>query len=362
MKKAKLFFAIGVVIILGGISLLGYAKFFAPKTSQECHLNVPHVRDQMRDLRIKYHVGGFCYVAALTSLIKMYDPNVTFWDVLNYMGITTDFSIFKIKGIEGIGATDGLGPPDIIMGAKNLGYIPHLAIRDSAFIQDERRKKHAEMWESCAEEIGLPVEVFTKEDEANYWNKIKKKVASGYPVLIDNATYFHDFNIIEGFCGNKLYILIPNPEDIQREDPRIVRESGPFVADVVFWITPGGKKKTDIEVLGMLKTHAASSIMNMRAFAYLIRRGKKIHTFDAGRFYILRIALVKFLIKHKMERIASLYQESAEEFLEICTITEPMFANKHRYEIAQKLIEISNLEEEAFYYWSDKQFEMKNVK
>ena len=75
--------------------------------SEEYRLDVPHVSDQQESEKYGRRVGGHCYLASATMLMKYFDPTIEFWKVLVFQEGTTSFSFYFV-GYSNTEAAAGL--------------------------------------------------------------------------------------------------------------------------------------------------------------------------------------------------------------------------------------------------------------
>ncbi len=229
---------------------------------EEYRLDVPHVSDQKESKKYGPQVGGNCHLASVTMLMKHFDPTIEFWKVLVYKEDTTSFS-FYFCGHSNTEAAAGLyngGTDKLFLLARNMGFKPHVRIQNSITSSD---KGQAKRWIRTANEVGADVKTFLFSFPMDEFRHL---ISSGIPVIAESPCH-NDYHVLEGYSKDRLYAVIPDPSDVGRTDPRVSCPIGDGLRQDMFWVTPGGEKKSDAELLSKMKWLADLAPTNLRSFA-----------------------------------------------------------------------------------------------
>lgn len=349
MKKGIL------IIIFIGLTLLLFI-LAEPKYNypEEFKLNVTHVGAAEEHEKMGTDTGGFCWTACLTMLLKQYDSNIEYWMVHNFREASTKFNFFyaTTEGNRLWADSDAGGTKSVLLAAKNLGYTPHLRIRNPTLVYLLTWKKYGEAWQiknwiKFANELGVDVDTFIIPP----WDLVKHLISSGIPVQVDVSSCFYDYHVIEGYDKENIYIVVPDPEFFGLESAKKKCKLMPLYGLRFIWLTKDGKRKSDEEILSSLRWRASLAVLNMRHFVKLLKQGKSIYEFDGGRFSVLRRSAYYYLKEQSLEEVASLYNKSAELFKQLHLTFPSTEAEKHKEKIIETLTEIADIEEKALEKW-----------
>ena len=94
MKKTGLILI--VILLAAGVYFFASSNRGA-KTPEEYRLNVTHVSDQDESQKLGKRVGGHCYLASTTMMLKSFDPAIEFWQVVVASGNATSFTYYFPK-------------------------------------------------------------------------------------------------------------------------------------------------------------------------------------------------------------------------------------------------------------------------
>jgi len=340
MKKIALFFII--IIFIAVIYFLFISKR-SLKPPEEYRLNVIHVSDQDESQKLGKKVGGHCYLASTTMMLKAFDPSVEFWQVVVARGNATSFSFYFPKGNEqeikeGLG---GEGTALALKAIKNMGYQPHIRIRALPILN----KKNG--WIKMTKELGG--------DGKAFWltppmNEYKSVIASGIPLVAAGSPCWQDFNVIEGYTQKKLFVVVPNPNDEGQTEPKISCPMGLGLQNEVFWATPLDQQMKHSEILAEMKSYAQESPEKMLMYANYLEKGSFIVNFEIERLYLARFLATKYLEERGLKELAIGYKKSASLF-EKLTEFIPSEANKHKEIIIKTIREIAENEKALSEKW-----------
>jgi len=277
---------------------------------EEHHLDVPHVSDQQQSEKYGPRIGGNCHLASATMLMKYFDPTIEFWKVLVYREDTTSFS-FYFCGHSNTEAAAGLynGSTDkLFLLARNMGFESHLRIQNPLTAND---KGHSQSWIGRAEEVGADVKTYLF---AFPMDEFKQLISSGIPVATSGSPCHSDYNVLEGYSKDELFAVIPDPSDVGRTDPRVSCPIGGGLRQDMFWVTPGGEKKSDAELISRMKWLADLAPTNLRSYSNYIEKGVEIANWEVGKIYLGRKFASMYFDELGYKELAEGYKKSSELF------------------------------------------------
>jgi hypothetical protein len=314
---------------------------------EEYRLDVPHVSTKQESEKYGARIGGYCWLASTTMLMKHFDPTIELWEALVFLEGTTSFG-FYFRGHSNTEAAAGLyysSPNNLLRTAKNLGFEPHARVQSPITSGD---KGESNRWLREAEEVGVDVKTYLfsfPKDE------FKQLISSGIPVAVSSSPCHDDYQVIEGYSRDKLFIVIPDPSDVGRTDPRMSGPIGGGLRHVMCWVTPGGERKSDAELLSKMKWLADLAPTNLRSYSNYIERGVKIINFEVEKLHLARKCASMYFDKLGYEELAHAYEESSELFGELHHTIYPPEANEHKDEIIAMFRKIADHEESLYEKW-----------
>jgi hypothetical protein len=314
---------------------------------EEYRLDVPHVSDQQESTKYGPRIGGHCYLACATMLMKYFDPAIEFWEVLVSQENTTSFTFFlssqptsKAAAALYHGSTDS-----VLLAISNMGFKPHLRIQNPVTASD---KGQSNAWIGKAREVGADVKTYLFSFPMD---EFKQLISAGIPVATSGSPCHADYNVLEGYSKDTLYAVIPDPGDIGRTEPEVSCPISRGDIHGMFWATPGGERKSDAELISKMKWLAELAPTNIRSYADFLEKGAEIANFEIGRFYLARKFAAIYFDELGYKELARGYEKSAELFGYLQTTIHPLDANKHRSEIITALRKIADHEECLYEKW-----------
>jgi len=342
------------IIISAIIVVIAFFYFNKPDYSypEEYKLNVPHVSSSVEHKKYGVGVGGYCWAAALTMLLKHYDPNIEYWQVHNFREATTDFSFILMTlrgGYLSVGETGGTW--GVLTAAKNLGYDVHLRIMDPNVVTTMVGTDEAwqvRKWIKTTQELEGDADTFI----THPIDLIKYLISSGNPVYTDGWPCFQDNIAIEGYNKNNVNIVLPNPEDIGREDPRMECNIQLSTTPIrILWLTKNGERKSDEELLSILRWKASLSGINMKYIINLLETGNDLDGLGTGSVALMRKYASLYLADQDLNEVAELYNESSNVFNQLHLTFPPHEVNRHKNEIIETLNKAAEIEKQALDKW-----------
>ena len=343
IKKTKIYLIASIaLIILAALAALGYFYFTKKNYSYpaEYKLNVTHVSDQDETEKMGKRLGGNCYLATTAMLLKHFDPNIEFWKVFVYQGNAVSFGYYWPNGAAG-GTMANLadGSTDILLSAaSNLGYTPH--VRMSKF------------------DTGMgswPNKTKTRGDDFRYYfftppmDEYKNIISSNIPIGTSGSPCHNDYNVIEGYNENELFAIIPNPQDVNRIDPKINCPVGSGLTHAVFWFTPDGKKISDKDLMLKMRGTVNESLEVMERYIKNLKEGADVIEFSQN-IYLGREFASMYFQERGYAELATGYRKSTELLLPLANIYPPDI-NKHKDEIIAQMEKILENEKGLVKYW-----------
>jgi len=344
MKKVILIF-IAIFIVVGSYFLFFSNKGAAPP--EEYRLNVIHISDQDESQKLGKRVGGHCYLASTTMMLKSFDSSIEFWQVLVARGNATSFTFYFPKGNESE-IKEGLegGTEMALKAIRNMGYQPHVRLRALPIVG-----KNTAWGAKLIEELGGELKT--------YWlappmDEYKSVIASGIPLVAAGSPCWQDYNVIEGYSKDKLFVVVPDPNDQNKTDPKISCSAGLGIQTEVFWATPLDRQMHHSEILADMKSYAQDAPEKMLMYANYLEKGSSIVNFEIERLYLARLLAAKYLEERGYKELAAGYQKSASLFGELTRFVPPdVDENKHKEEIAKTIREIAENEKSLIDKWVD---------
>jgi len=342
MKKYVFVFIVILVVIAA------YFLFFSQKgvePPEEYRLNVTHVSDIEESRKYGQGAGGHCYLASTTMMLKSFDSSIEFWQVLVARGNATSFTYYFPKGNESE-IKEGLGGKGTIMALKairNMGYQSHVRLRGLPILSNNNG------WVTMAKELGG--------EAKTYWltppmDEYKSVIASGIPLVAAGSPCWRDFNVIEGYSKDKLFVVVPNPDDQGKTEPKISCSIGLGLQNEVFWATPLDKQMHHSEILADMKSYAQDAPEKMFMYADYLEKGSSIVNFEIERLYLARLLAAKYLEERGYKELATGYRKSASLFRELTRFVPPdVDENKHKEKIAKTIREIAENEKSLLNKW-----------
>jgi len=341
MKKYALIF---IAIIIVTVVYISFSRQDM-KPPAEHRLSVIHVSDQDESQKFGRRVGGHCYLASTTMMLKAFDPSVEFWQVVIARGNSTSFTYYFPKGNESEikEGLDGQGTIMALKAIKNMGYQPHVRLRTSPILVNNNG------WVKMATELGGEVKT--------YWftppmDEYKSVIASGIPLVAAGSPCWQDFNVIEGYTSDKLFVVVPDPNDQGKTDPKISCPTGLGLQNEVFWATPLDKQMHHSQILADMKSSAKDAPEKMVMYANYLEKGSFIVNFEIERLYFARLLAAKYLEERGYKELAAGYRKSALLFAELTKfVPSEVDKNKHKEEIAKVIRQIAENEKSLISKW-----------
>lgn len=343
MKKYTLaFIVISVVAVV-------YFLFFSQKDfkpPEEYRLNVTHVSDIEESRKYGQGAGGHCYLASTTMMLNSFDPSIEFWQVVVAQGNTTSFTYYFPKGNkseikEGL---DGEGTIMALKAIKNMGYQPHIRLRALPVLGNNNG------WIKMAKELGGEAKTYWLTPPMDEYESV---IASGIPLVAAGSPCWQDFNVIEGYTKNKLFVVVPDPDDQGKTDPKMSCPMGLGLQNEVFWATPEDKQMHHLEILAEMKLYAKDAPEKMLMYANYLEKDSSIVNYEIERLYLARLLAAKYLEERGYKELAEGYKKSALLFGELTKFVPPdVDENKHKEEIAKTIREIAENEKSLIDKWS----------
>lgn len=321
-----------------------YFLFFSPKGSkppEEYKLNITHVSDQDESQKLgTKKVGGYCYLATTTMLLKHLDPKIEFWQVLAAQGTTNSFSYLSEN--NGAKVKAGLNErTDALLNAiANMGYHAHLRFYDIPF------NNSYSFWRQTAKETNAEVKT--------YWftpptNEYKNIIASGMPLGAMGSPCHNDYNVIEGYSKNQWFAVIPNPNDVGKTNPKTSCSLGNL--DFVFWATADSQKINHRTILKEMKINGMESLVNMVSYTEHLEQGSVISSPEFEKIYLSREVAAKYLGSLGLTDLANGYKQSAGLLFEVSQIY-PHDVNKQKDKVISTFKLVENNERNLIEAWN----------
>lgn len=344
MKKTLII----LILIIVSFSLVFSNSCFQEKSyPEEYRLDVPHVSTKQESEKYGARIGGYCWLASTTMLMKHLDPSIEFWEALVFRECTTSFS-FYFCGHSNTEAAAGQhrgGPDSWLLAASNLGFKPHARVQSPITSHD---KWKSNSWIRRAEEVGADVKTYLYTFPID---EFKQVISSGIPVATSGSSCHDDYHVLEGYSKDRLYALIPDPDDFGRTDPRVSCPIGSGPKFDMFWVTPGGERKSDAELLSRMKWLTDLAPANMRSYSDYIEKGVEIANFEVDKFHLGRKCASMYFDELGYEELARGYEKSSELFGKLQHTIYPPEANQYKDEIIAMFRQIADHEESLYDKW-----------
>lgn len=344
MKRALVILA----VITASFSLaFGNSCLQEKSYPEEYRLDVPHISTKQESGKYGAQIGGYCWLASTTMLMKHFDPSIEFWEALVFSEGTTSFS-FYFCGHSNTRAAAGLykgGPDSLLLVARNLGFKPHVRIQNPITARD---KGQANTWLRTAEEVGADVKTYLFTFPMD---EFKQVISSGIPAATSCSPCLCDYHVLEGYSKEKLFVVIPDPDDWGRTAPKISCPIGNGLEFEMFWVTPSGERKSDAELLSRMKWLADLAPTNMRSYSDYIEKGVEIADFQIEKLYLARKCASMYFEQLGYKELAEGYEKSSELFGQLQNTISPPEANQHKEEIIAMFRQIADHEESLYDKW-----------
>jgi len=337
---------IGVIFIVIFIAAGVYFLFFSNRDTtppDEYRLNVIHVSDQDESQKLGKRVGGHCYLASTTMMLKSFDPSIEFWRVLVARGNATSFTYYFPRGNESE-IKEGLegGTEMALKAIRNMGYQPHVRLRGLPVINQDNA------WIKLVKELGG--------EAKTYWltspmDEYKSVITSGIPLVAAGSPCWQDYNVIEGYSKDKLFVVVPDPNDQNKTDPKMSCSMGLGIQTEVFWATPLDGEMRHEEILADMKSYAKNAPEKMVMYANYLEKGSSIVNFEIERLYLARFLAAKYLEERGYKELAVGYGKSASLLRKLTDNFAPFDASKHKEEIIQTIREVAENEKTLSNKW-----------
>jgi len=340
MKKIGVIF---IVILFASGAFFYFSSNKSIKPPEEFRLNVIHVSDLDESQKLDKRVGGNCYLASTTMMLKSFEPTIEFWQIVIALGNSTSFSYYFPKGNESEikeGFAGG-GTELALKAIKNMGYQPHVRLRALPILNNDNG------WIKLATKLGG--------DAKTYWltspmDEYKSVIASGIPLVAAGSPCWQDYNVIEGYDKDKLYVVVPDPDDQGKTEPKMSCSMGLGLQNEVFWATPENKQMRHTEIIADMKSYAQDAPEKMLMYANYLERGSSIVNFEIGRLYLARLLAAKYLEERRYKELAAGYKKSASLFRELTQFVPPNVV-KDKEKIAKTIREIAENEKSLLNKW-----------
>ena len=344
MKKTLII----LILIIASFSLVFSNSCFQEKSyPEEYRLNVSHVSTKQESEKYGAKIGGYCWLASTTMLMKYFEPTIEFWEAIVFSEGTTSFSYYFLGNSNtraGAGLYKG-GPDSLLLVARNLGFKPHVRIQTPIMARD---KGQAKTWLRTAEEVGADVKTYLFTFPMG---ELKQVISSGVPAATSCSPCLCDYHVLEGYSKEKLFVVIPDPDDWGKAAPKISCPIGSGLKFEMFWVTPDGERKSDAELLSKMKWLADLAPANMRSYSDYIEKGVEITNFELQKLYLARKCASMYFNKLGYKELAEGYEKSSELFGQLNSTFPPAEANQHKGEIVAMFRQIADHEESLYEKW-----------
>ena len=342
MKKLILIL-IAIFVAVGAYFLFFSNRGVAPP--EEYRLNVTPVSDIEESRKYGEGAGGHCYLASTTMMLKSFDPSIEFWQVLVARGNATSFTYYFPKGNESEIKESLEGGTEMALKAiRNMGYQPHVRLRAVPIVG-----KSTAWGAKLINELGGELKTYFLTPPMDEYKSI---IASGIPLVAAGSPCWQDYNVVEGYSKDKLFVVVPDPDDQDKTDPKISCSIGLGLQNEVFWATPLDKQIRHKEILAVMKLYAKDAPEKMVMYANYLENGSSIVNFEIERLYLARLLAAKYLEEKGYKELAAGYKKSASLFGELTRFVPPdVDENEHKEEIAKTMRAIAENEKSLIDKW-----------
>jgi len=341
IKKTKIYFIASVTLII--LVIISYFYFTKNSYSYpaEYKMNLAHISDIAETAKYGKAVGGNCYLATTAMLLRHFDPSIEFWKVFVYQGNAVSFSYYWPNGANG-GTMANLaeGSTDILLTtASNLGFTPH--VRISVF-----NNGGMGMWKNKIKELGSDLKTYFLNPPMNEYKRV---ISSDIPLGTSISPCHEDYNVIEGYNEKELFAIIPDPQDVNRTDPKISCPTGFGLTHTVFWFTPDGNKISEKDLMLKMKGTVNESLDIMERYIKNLKEGADIIEFSQ-KIYLGREFASMYFQEQGYIELAAGYKKSTELLFPIASIYPPDI-NRHKDEIVLQMEKVLENEKGLVKYW-----------
>jgi len=343
VKKTKIYLISSIILII--LAIAGYLFFNRGYYSYptEYKIDLIHVSDQGETEKYGKKIGGNCYLATTTMLLKHFDPSIEFWKVFIYQGNAVSFSYYWSDGANG-GTMANLadGSTDILLtAASNLGYTPH--VRMNRFANGGMG-----IWEDKTKELDGDFRYYYFHQPMNEY---KSLIASDIPLGTSGSPCHNDYNVIEGYNEKELSVVIPDPQDRGLQDAKITCPIDSGLTHTVFWFTPDGEKISDKELVLKMKNTINESLEVMARYIKNLKEGADVIEFQQ-KIYLGRKVASMYFNEQGYSELAKGYEKSAELLLPLAEIYPPDINKKENRDlIITQMEKILENEKNLVKYW-----------
>lgn len=338
MLVKKIILLLTLIILIVAIVTLFFLhspKFTYPS---EYKMNLTHISDIAETAKYGKPAGGNCYLATTAMLLKHFDSSIEFWKVFVYQGNTISFSYYFPGGSNGgTAASLADGSTDILLtAASNLGFTPHVRMQIGT----------GGSWKNKTKKLGGDFHTYLLNPPMGEY---KQMISSNIPIGTSGSPCHNDYNIIEGYNEKELFAIIPDPQDVNRTDPKISCPIGFGLTHTVFWFTPDGEKISDNELMLKMKTTINESLEIMERYIKNLKEGIDVTEFSQ-KIYLGRLFASMYFQEQGYPELADGYKKSAELLFPIASIY-PLDINKHKGEIITQMEKVLENEKGLVKYW-----------
>ncbi|PIR66955.1 MAG: hypothetical protein COU51_01185 [Parcubacteria group bacterium CG10_big_fil_rev_8_21_14_0_10_36_14] len=342
MKKKNIIYIIIFAVLVVG-TIISYLYFYRDKYSYsaEYKMNLAHISDQDETAKYGKQVGNNCYLATTAMMLKHFDPSIEFRKVFVYQGNAISFNYYWPNGANG-GTMASLanGSTDILLtAASNLGFTPH--VRISRFFNDGMGA-----WWPKTKELGGDLKTYFLNPPMDEYKQI---ISSDIPLGTSGSPCHNDYNVIEGYSKKELFAIIPDPQDVNRTDPKISCPVGFGLTHTVFWFTPDGNKISDKDLMLKMKGTVNESLDIMARYIKNLKEGSDVIEFSQ-KIYLGREFASMYFQEQGYAELAAGYKKSTELLLPLASIY-PLDINKHKNEIIIQMEKVLKNEKGLIKYW-----------
>lgn len=339
MNKKNITYII-ILAISVATTIICYFYFYRDKYSYpaEYRMNLTHISDIAETAKYGKSAGGNCYLATTAMLLKHFDSTTEFWKMFVYQGNAVSFSYYFPNGPKGGTITDLMnGSTDILLtAASNLGFTPHVRMQMGT----------GGSWKNKTKKFGGDFHTYILNPPMDEYKQV---ISSGIPIGTSGSPCHNDYNVIEGYNEKELFAIIPDPQDVNRTDPKISCSIGSGLTHTVFWFTPDGKKISDKELMLTMKSMIKESLEIMERYIKNLKEGSDIIEFSQ-KIYLGRKFASIYLEEQGYLELAAGYKKSTD-LLSLLASIYPPDINKHKDEIISQMEKVLENEKGLFKYW-----------